>query len=139
MVQKRDELSWFERMTKEFENDPEYLREYIILCSDEIKCQEDKIAALEQRFNALSTKFSALVEENATLEREREELKDENETLRCHAHDAELAFERNAELKAENATLRKRLDNIFAIGHNDGCLFCGLKDREAIMALKDES
>jgi predicted RNase H-like nuclease (RuvC/YqgF family) len=101
MVQKVGELSWFERMTKEFENDPEYLREYIMLCSSQIKDQETKIAALEQRFDALSTKFSAMVEENATL--------------------------------------RKRLDNIFAIGHNDDCLFCGLKDREAIMALKDES
>ena len=112
MVQKVGELSWFERMTKEFENDPEYLREYIMLCSSQIKDQETKIAALEQRFDALSTKFSAMVEENAALKRERDELKEENETLRCHAHDAELAFERNAELKAENVTLRKRLEPI---------------------------
>ena len=110
MVQKVGELSWFERTTKEFENDPEYLREYIMLCSSQIKDQETKIAALERRFDALSTKFSAMVEEKAALKRERDELKEENETLRCHAHDAELAFERNAELKAENATLRKRLD-----------------------------
>lgn len=61
MVQKVGELSWFERMTKEFENDPEYLREYIMLCSSQIKDQETKIAALEQRFNALSSKFAALV------------------------------------------------------------------------------
>lgn len=69
MVQKVGELSWFERMTKEFENDPEYLREYIMLCSSQIKDQETKIAALEQRFDALSTKFSAMVEENAALEK----------------------------------------------------------------------
>lgn len=112
MVQKVGELSWFERMTKEFENDPEYLREYIMLCSSQIKDQETKIAALEQRFDALSTKFSAMVEENAALKRERDELKEENETLRCHAYDAELAFERNAELKAENAMLRKRIDDL---------------------------
>lgn len=67
MVQKVGELSWFERMTKEFENDPEYLREYIMLCSSQIKDQETKIAALEQRFNALSAKFTVMVEENATL------------------------------------------------------------------------
>lgn len=73
MVQKVGELSWFERMTKEFENDPEYLREYIMLCSSQIKDQETKIAALEQRFDALSSKFAALVEENATLRKRLDE------------------------------------------------------------------
>lgn len=48
MVRKVGELTWFERMAKEFENDPEYLREYIILCSDAIKCREEKITALER-------------------------------------------------------------------------------------------
>jgi FtsZ-binding cell division protein ZapB len=67
-------------------------------------------ADLEQRFDALSSKFAALVEEQTAIERERDELKEENETLRCHAHDAELAFERNAELEAENAMLRRRLE-----------------------------
>lgn len=48
-MKKCGDLSWLERMSKEIENDPEYLREYIELCSGEIDCQKEKITALEKR------------------------------------------------------------------------------------------
>jgi hypothetical protein len=35
--------------------------------------------------------------------------------------------------------LQERLDRIFNLGHNDDCLFCGLKDKEAIFAAQEVS
>ena len=44
----------------------------------------------------------------------------------------------NEALRAENARLREALEKIFALGHNDDCIFCGLKDRTAQEALGRE-
>ena len=43
------------------------------------------------------------------------------------------------ELFTENAKLREALDRIFQRGHNEDCIFCGLKDKIAAEALKDVS
>lgn len=37
-------------------------------------------------------------------------------------------------LRAEVSRLRAALTNVKDLGHNDDCIFCGLKDREAIRA-----
>lgn len=40
-------------------------------------------------------------------------------------------------MKSEAEMLREALEKIVAIGHNDDCLFCGFKDKQAIAALAD--
>lgn len=37
-----------------------------------------------------------------------------------------------AVLVEENATLRKQLEDVLAVGHNDNCIFCAAKDMKAI-------
>ena len=45
--------------------------------------------------------------------------------------------EANQRLEAEVERLKESISRIFRVGHNDDCIFCGIKDREAKRAREE--
>lgn len=67
MVSKCGELTWLEKMSQEFKNDPEYLKEYIGLCSSEIADLQKKIEKLTADKETLLNSIKRLESENAKM------------------------------------------------------------------------
>lgn len=143
MVKKVGELSWLERMMKEYENDPEYLREYIALCSDMIKHLEQRVQELAAEIAEPSIKeldvLYRIRQAVAGLSKKVRELEadlaDANKDIDTATESVKVLMEANDELEAEkkqkqpvvgdckrnprlleaeNARLRKRLEPIEA-------------------------
>jgi len=87
------ELSWFEKISREFENDPEYLKEYISLCSSEIGCLQKKVAALEQRCKELEAGLS-----------------DANHDIDTASESVKILMEANDKLEAANSSIMEWLN-----------------------------
>ena len=53
-------------------------------------------------------------------------------------HKYSLEMDKYADhLEAEVERLKESISRIFRVGHNDDCIFCGIKDREAKRAREE--
>ena len=86
------EPSWFEKITREFENDTEYLKEYISLCSSEIGCLQKKVADLEQRMQGLEYLYNKAVSDIIAEHAKCKQLEAENALLRKQLEPIEAAY-----------------------------------------------
>ena len=53
-------------------------------------------------------------------------IKDETERLRLRVYERDREL---LEARVENDTLKRMITRALSVGHNEDCLFCGLKDR----------
>ena len=52
--------------------------------------------------------------------------------------DAKKIYEHNKALETRLKEVEEMLNQIFNLGHNNDCIFCGLKDKEALKGLGKE-